>query len=36
MSPIALIGAALVAMGLLLSRRTDVRTRAGQLLAGGV
>lgn len=34
MSPIALIGAALVAMGLLLSRRTDVRTRAGQLLAG--
>ena len=34
MNPIALIGAALVAVGLLLSRRTDVRTRAGQLLAG--
>ena len=34
MNPVALIGAALVAIGLLLSRRTDVRTRAGQLLAG--
>jgi hypothetical protein len=34
MNPIALIGAALIALGLLLSRRTDVRTRAGQLLAG--
>jgi hypothetical protein len=34
MNPIALIGGALVAVGLLLSRRTDVRTRAGQLLAG--
>jgi hypothetical protein len=34
MNPLALIGAALVAVGLLLSRRTDVRTRAGQLLAG--
>jgi hypothetical protein len=34
MNPIALIGAALMVVGLLLSRRTDVRTRAGQLLAG--
>ena len=34
MNPIALIGAALIALGILLSRRTDVRTRAGQLLAG--
>ena len=34
MSPIALIGAALLVIGLLLSRRTDARTRAGQLLAG--
>jgi hypothetical protein len=34
MNPIALIGAALIVVGLLLSRRTDVRTRAGQLLAG--
>jgi hypothetical protein len=34
MNPIAIVGAALVAVGLLLSRRTDVRTRAGQLLAG--
>jgi hypothetical protein len=34
MNQIALIGAALIALGLLLSRRTDVRTRAGQLLAG--
>jgi len=34
MNPIALIGAALIALGLLLSQRTDVRTRAGQLLAG--
>jgi len=34
MSPIALIGIALVAVGLLLSRRANVRTRAGQLLAG--
>ena len=34
MNPIALIGAALIAVGLLLSRRADVRTRAGQLLAG--
>jgi hypothetical protein len=34
MNPIPLIGAALIVAGLLLSRRTDVRTRAGQLLAG--
>ncbi len=34
MIPIALIGAALLVIGLLLSRRTDARTRAGQLLAG--
>lgn len=34
MNPIALIGAALLVIGLLLSRRTDARTRAGQLLAG--
>jgi hypothetical protein len=34
MNPITLIGAALMIAGLLLSRRTDVRTRAGQLLAG--
>jgi hypothetical protein len=34
MSPIGLIGAALLVIGLLLSRRTDARTRAGQLLAG--
>jgi len=34
MNPIALVGAALIVSGLLLSRRTDVRTRAGQLLAG--
>jgi len=34
MSPIALIGIALIAVGLLLSRRANVRTRAGQLLAG--
>jgi hypothetical protein len=34
MSPVVLVGVALMAVGLLLSRRTDVRTRAGQLLAG--
>ena len=34
MSPVVLVGVALIAVGLLLSRRTDVRTRAGQLLAG--
>ncbi len=34
MNPVALIGAALLVIGLLLSRRTDARTRAGQLLAG--
>jgi hypothetical protein len=34
MNPVALIGAALITVGLLLSRRADVRTRAGQLLAG--
>jgi hypothetical protein len=34
MNPIALIGAALIVVGLLLTRRADVRTRAGQLLAG--
>jgi hypothetical protein len=34
MNPIALIGVALIVVGLLLSRRTEVRTRAGQLLAG--
>lgn len=34
MSPLALIGVALIAAGLLLSRRANLRTRAGQLLAG--
>jgi hypothetical protein len=34
MNPIAIVGAALILFGLLLSRRTDARTRAGQLLAG--
>ena len=34
MNPILLVGAALILLGLLLSRRTDARTRAGQLLAG--
>lgn len=34
MNPIALIGVALLVIGVLLSRRTDARTRAGQLLAG--
>ena len=34
MNPIALIGGALIVFGLLLSRRTDTRTRVGQLLAG--
>lgn len=34
MNPIALVGAALIVIGLLLTRRADVRTRAGQLLAG--
>lgn len=34
MSPLAVIGVALIVAGLLLSRRTDARTRAGQLLAG--
>lgn len=34
MNLIALIGVALLVIGLLLSRRTDARTRAGQLLAG--
>lgn len=34
MNPVALIGAALLVIGLALSRRTDARTRAGQLLAG--
>lgn len=34
MNPIGLVGAALMVVGLLLTRRTDVRTRAGQLLAG--
>ncbi|MEI6848621.1 MAG: hypothetical protein WCK50_01170 [bacterium] len=34
MNLIALVGATLIVFGLLLSRRTDVRTRAGQLLAG--
>jgi hypothetical protein len=34
MNPILLVGAALILFGLLLSRRTDARTRAGQLLAG--
>lgn len=34
MNPILLVGGALILFGLLLSRRTDARTRAGQLLAG--
>ena len=34
MSPIVIVGAALVVLGFFLSRRTDVRTRSGQLLAG--
>ena len=34
MSPIVIVGAALVVLGFFLSRRTDVRTRTGQLLAG--
>jgi hypothetical protein len=34
MNPIALIGAAVMVAGLLLTRRADVRTRVGQLLAG--
>lgn len=34
MNLIVIVGAALVLFGLLLSRRTDARTRAGQLLAG--
>ena len=34
MSPIVIVGVALILVGLLLSRRTDARTRAGQLLAG--
>ena len=34
MNPVAVIGGALVVIGLLLSRRTDTRTRVGQLLAG--
>ena len=34
MNPILLVGAALILFGLLLSRRTDARTRAGHLLAG--
>ncbi|MFM9129145.1 MAG: hypothetical protein ACKOPF_04785, partial [Candidatus Limnocylindrus sp.] len=34
MSLLAVIGVALIVAGLLLSRRTDARTRAGQLLAG--
>lgn len=34
MNPIALIGVALLVIGVLLSRGTDARTRAGQLLAG--
>ena len=34
MIPCMIVGAVLIAMGVLLSRRTDARTRAGQLLAG--
>lgn len=34
MSLLAVMGVALIVAGLLLSRRTDARTRAGQLLAG--
>jgi len=34
MNPLVLAGAVLISLGLLLSRRTDMRTRAGQLLAG--
>jgi hypothetical protein len=34
MNPVVIVGAALIFFGLLLSRRTDSRTRAGQLLAG--
>ena len=34
MNPVVVVGAAAVVIGLLLSRRTDARTRAGQLLAG--
>jgi hypothetical protein len=34
MNPVVVVGAALILFGLLLSRRTDARTRAGQLLAG--
>ena len=34
MNPVVIVGAALILFGLLLSRRTDARTRAGQLLAG--
>lgn len=34
MNPVVIAGAALILFGLILSRRTDVRTRAGQLLAG--
>lgn len=34
MNPVVIVGAALILLGLLLSRRTDARTRAGQLLAG--
>lgn len=34
MNPVVIAGGALILLGLLLSRRTDARTRAGQLLAG--
>ena len=34
MNPVVVVGAALILFGLLLSRRTDARTRSGQLLAG--
>jgi len=34
MNPVVVVGTALILFGLLLSRRTDARTRAGQLLAG--
>jgi hypothetical protein len=34
MNPVVIAGGALIFFGLLLSRRTDARTRAGQLLAG--
>ena len=34
MNPVVVVGAALIFFGLILSRRTDTRTRAGQLLAG--